>query len=354
MHAVVIERFGPPEVLRYRRVPDPRPGPGEVTVAVRAVSVNRTLDLAVRATGDGRHPSLPLVLGVDPTGVIADIGPGVRGWEPGERVGVRSPLPCGACERCGAGKSCGHPAHLGVDRWGGYADLVVVPEQGLVRLPPGVGFPEAVVILRHYPTAFHLLNGLASVAPGEWVLVMGAAGALGSAGVEVARLLGARVVAGVGSDRKAEVALSMGADHAVNYRASDLREAVARITAGQGVDVVFENIADPELWPVAFACLARGGRLVTAGAHAGPVVPLDVRLLYLRQLRVIGGARVGPDDIEHALAAAAKGTLHPLIGEILPLRAAREAHELVERGDVIGKVILEPDGPAGAIGIDED
>jgi len=342
VHAVVIDRFGPPEVLRYREVPDPRPGPGEVTVAVRAVSVNRTLDLAVRATGDGRDPTLPLVLGVDPTGVVSDVGPGVRGRTAGQRVGVRSPVPCGSCEHCRAGIGCTHWMHLGVDRWGGYADLVVVPERALVDLPAGVGFPEATVILRHYPTAFHLLETLASVAPGEWVLVMGATGALGSAGSEVARLLGARVVAGVGSDRKAEVALSMGAEYAVNYRSRELGTAVLEITGGAGVDVVFENIADPRLWPVAFASLARGGRLVTAGAHGGPVVPLDVRRLYRNQLRIIGGT--GPDrrNLERTIEAAAEGSLHPLISEILPLHEARRAHELVEEGEVIGKVILEP------------
>lgn len=341
MHAVVVDEFGPPEVLRYREIPDLRPGPGEVTVAVKAVSVNRTLDLAVRA-GTGRRPALPLVLGVDPTGVIAEVGPGVPGREPGQRVGVKSPLPCGTCRRCRAGQGCEQPSHLGVDRWGGYADLVVIPAHALIDLPAGIGFPDATVILRHYPTAFHLLDGLGSVAPGDWVLVMGATGALGSAGLEVARLLGARVVAGVGSDRKREVALSMGADDAVNYRARDLREAVLEVTDGKGVNVVFENTGDPGLWPAAFASLARFGRLVTAGAHAGPVVELDLRSLYRKQLGIIGGTTVGPDDTKRALTAAGSGTLHPLIGKTLPLREARRAHELVERGDVIGKVILEP------------
>jgi NADPH2:quinone reductase len=342
VHAVVIDRFGPPEVLRYREVPDPRPGPGEVTVAVRAVSVNRTLDLAVRANGDGRNPALPLVLGVDPTGIISDLGPGVRNRTPGQRVAVTSPVPCGTCDRCRTGEGCARWTHLGVHRWGGYAELVVVPERALVDLPAGLGFPEATVILRHYPTAFYLLDGLTELAPGEWVLVMGATGALGSAGVEVARLLGARVVAGVGSDRKAEVALKMGAEHAVNYRRRGLRETVLEITGGAGVDVVFENIADPGLWPVAFASLARGGRLVTAGAHGGPVVPLDVRQLYRNHLRIIGGAGADRRSRERALEAAAAGLLHPLIGKTLPLHEARRAHELVEAGEVIGKVILEP------------
>jgi NADPH:quinone reductase-like Zn-dependent oxidoreductase len=343
MHAVVIDRFGPPEVLRYREVPDPRPGPGEVTVAVRAVSVNRTLDLAVRATGDGRNATLPLVLGVDPTGFISEVGPGVRGRSVGQPVAVRSPVPCGTCERCQAGKGCKQSIHIGVHRWGGYADLVVVPERALVDLPPGLSFPEATVICRHYPTAFYLLDTLASLAPGEWVLVMGATGALGSAGVEAVRLLGGRVIAGVGSDHKVEVALKMGAEHAVNYRSRDLRVAVAEITDGIGVDVVFENIADPWLWPAAFASLARGGRLVTAGAHGGPVVPLDVRRLYRDQLRIIGGTGPDPKSLERALTAAAEGSLHPLIGEVIPLREARRAHQLVEKGEVLGKVILEPD-----------
>lgn len=342
MRAVVMERFGPPEVLEYRDVPDPQPGPGEVAVAVRAVSVNRTLDLAVRATGDGRGPKLPLVLGTDPTGVIAEVGPAVGGWSAGQPVAIKSPVPCGACAQCQEGGSCRNDQHLGVHRWGGYAEMVVVPERALVALPDGIGFPEATVILRHYPTAFHLLEQLAEVAPGEWVLVMGATGGLGSAGVEVARLLGARVIAGAGSDAKAAVAMRMGAEHAVNYRGVNLDEAVGEITGGAGVDVVFENISDPGLWPRAFASLARGGRLVTAGAHGGPVVPLDVRRLYRKRLRVIGGAGSDRPSLDRALAAAAAGEFHPLIGEVLPLREARWAHELVEKGEVIGKVVLEP------------
>jgi NADPH2:quinone reductase len=345
VHAVVIDRFGPPDVLEYREVPDPTPGPGEVTVAVRAVSVNRTLDLAVRASGDRRKAVLPLVLGVDPTGVVHEVGPGVQGRVPGQPVAVRSPVPCGSCEQCRAGRRCRRGVHLGVGRWGGYAELVVVPERALVDIPAGLNFPDATVIFRHYPTAFFLLNTLASVTPGETVLVMGATGALGSAGVEAARLLGATVVAGVGSEHKRDVALAMGADHAVNYRSRDLHEAVLEITGGRGVDVVFENISDPQQWPLAFASLARDGRLVTAGAHAGPIVPLDVRKLYRDRLRILGG--YGSDDRawDLTLDAAAGNSLHPLIGEILPLRKARHAHELVEKGELIGKVILEPGRP---------
>lgn len=343
MRAVVMERFGPPDVLEYREVPDPQPGPGEVAVAVRAVSVNRTLDLLVRATGDGRDPRLPLVLGADPSGVVTRLGPGVHGRYPGQKVAVSSPVPCGACDNCASGRRCASEQHLGVHRWGGYAEMVVVPERALIDLPPSVGFPEATVIVRHYPTAFYLLHNLAGLQPGESALIMGATGGLGSAGVEAAKLLGATVVAGVGSDAKVKVALGLGADHAVNYRSRELTPSVLEVTDGKGVDVVFENISDPYLWPQAFASLAREGRLVTAGAHGGHVVDLDVRRLYRSRLRVIGGAGSDQESRSMAMEAAGAGRLHPLIGEVLPLSQARRAHELVENGDVIGKVILEPE-----------
>ncbi|WP_040830574.1 quinone oxidoreductase family protein [Nocardia jiangxiensis] len=329
MHAVVIDSFGSPEVLQYREVPAPRPGPGEAAIAVRAVSVNRSLDIGVRA-GKGRRAQLPMVLGVDPTGTVDEVGAGVDPGLLGRRVAVRSPLP---------GR-----AHLGVDRWGGYADRVVVPAAALADIPAGLDFPEATVIFRHYPTAFHLLDTMADVQPGERVLVMGATGALGSAGIEASRLLGGRVIACVGSESKAEVARSLGAEHTVNYRTQDLRDAVMELTEGAGVNVVFENISDPDLWPKAFASLAREGRLVTAGAHAGPIVPLDVRALYRNRLRILGGAGSDPRSWERTTAAATKGELHPLIAEILPLSQARRAHELVEKGDLIGKVILRPAG----------
>lgn len=342
MHAVVMERFGPPEVLQYREVPDPEPGPGEVVVEVHAVSINRSLDLGVRADGDGRSPVLPLVLGTDPSGIVAKVGAGVTQWSVGQRVAVKSPVPCGVCAHCLGGEDCPDGKHVGVHFWGGYAEQVVVPERAVLALPTGVSFPEATVIMRHYPTAYYLLVVLAGLRAGERVLIMGATGGLGSAGVEVAKLIGAEVIAGVGSDAKAEVALKMGADHAINYRASELDVEVAKATNGAGVDVVFENISDPVLWPKAFVSLARNGRLVTAGSFGGPIVGLDVRRLYSRRLQIIGGA--GSDAASRAwtVEAATAGQLHPLIGEVFPLREAQHAHEVAERGDLIGKVILEP------------
>ncbi len=333
MRAVVFREFGPAGVMRLEEVPDPEPGPGEVLVAVHAVSVNRTLDLIVRAGRYAKPVTLPHVLGVDPSGVIAAIGPGVRDRKPGDRVSIWSHVG----EVPGQG-----PRMLGIHVWGGYAEYVTVPASATYRVPDAVDFVTATIVTRHAPIAFHLLRDQAKLEPGEWVLVMGAAGGLGNAGVQVAKALGAKVIAGAGSDARVEAALEFGADAGVNYRAQDLTAEVRRITQGHGVDVVFENIGDPDLFPKAFASLRRRGRLVTAGGHGGGIVPLDVNRLYLNHLTVIGATGYRPEDITDSLAAAAQGRFKMMVDRVMPLSQAVEAHELIESGSVLGKVVLDP------------
>src|SRR5680860_332131 len=339
-----MRRFGGPEVLELADVPDPEPGPDDVVVAVHAVTVNRSLDLLVRAEGQKRGTVLPHVLGVDPAGVVVARGSDVRSPEVGARVAVVPHIRCMTCDTCRGGhpEDCPNSRHIGVHEWGGYAEYVRAPARNVHVLPDGVSFAEAAVILRHVPTAFNLLRARAGLSQGEWALVMGAAGGLGNAGVQVAKLLGATVIAGAGADERVQAGLSAGADHGVNYCRDNLATEVDRITAGAGVNVVFENISDPELWPLAFASLATSGRLVTAGAHGGGVVPLDVRRLYGRRLQVIGGAGASLEDIDRALEAAGHGQLQALIDRILPLDAAPEAHRLAETDQLVGKVVLNP------------
>jgi NADPH:quinone reductase-like Zn-dependent oxidoreductase len=233
---------------------------------------------------------------------------------------------------------------LGVHVWGGYAQYVKVPAGVTHLIPDGVDFPAATCITRHAPTAFHLLRDRAKLQPGEWVLVMGAAGGLGSAGVQAAKYLGAKVIAGAGADERVQAAVKLGADAGVNYRAQDLTAEVLRITGGKGVSVVFENIGAPELFPKAFASLGRFGRLVTAGGHGGGVVPLDVNHLYLNQITVMGATGGSPDDVALSLQAAGEGRFKALIDRILPLADAAHAHEIVEARGGLGKVVLDPRG----------
>jgi NADPH:quinone reductase-like Zn-dependent oxidoreductase len=234
------------------------------------------------------------------------------------------------------------PRLLGVNVWGGYAEYVKVPASITHPIPPGIDFPTATVVARHTPTAFSLLRDRAQIKAGEWVLVMGAAGGLGSAGVQVAKYLGAKVIAGAGADERVQAGLDLGADHGVNYRARDLTAEVMRITAGRGVQVVFENIGEPDLFAKAFAALAREGRLVTAGGHGGGTVPLDVNRLYLNHLTVMGATGESTADFETSLEGAAAGKFKVLIDCILPLSEAVKAHEIVAARSGVGKVVLDP------------
>jgi NADPH:quinone reductase-like Zn-dependent oxidoreductase len=336
LKAIVIREFGPPSVMKLEEVPTPEPGPGEVLIQVHAVSVNRTLDTKVRAGKYARPVKLPLVLGVDPSGVVAKVGPGVTDRKVGDRVTVAL--------RIGGGDNSGADAIrlLGVHAWGGYAEYVRAIAANTTIVPDAVDFPTATVVTRHAPTAMHLLQDHAKVQPGDWVLVMGAAGGLGSAGVQVAKHLGAKVIAAAGSDDRVKVGLDLGADAGVNYRAQDLTTEAMRATGGKGVNVVFENIGDPDLFPKAFATLARRGRLVTAGGHGGGIVPLDVNKLYLNQITVMGVTGEQPDSARLALEMAAAGKFKALIDRVLPLSQAPLAHELVEGRGGLGKVILDP------------
>lgn len=333
MKAIVFHEFGPPQVLRLEEVATPAPGPGEVLLKVHAVSVNRTLDLAVRAGQYAHRPELPHVLGVDPCGTVEAVGEGVTARKVGDRL---------ACGPIVGTQRNGAPIILGVNTWGGYAQFVKVPAQVTHLIPAELDFMTAAVVARHAPLAFTQLRERAKVKPGEWVLIMGAAGGLGSIAVEAAKHLGAHVIAAAGSDARVEAARQLGADAGVNYHTQDLTAEVRRITGGAGANVVLENVGDPELFPKAFAALARGGRLVTAGGHAGGIVPLDVRHLYLNRITVIGDPLDTPENFELGLKLAAQGRLKVLVDQVLPLSAAAHAHRLVEARGGIGKILLDP------------
>ena len=231
---------------------------------------------------------------------------------------------------------------MGIHRWGGYAEYIVAPAANIRAIPDNISFHEAAVFMRHCPTAIQLLDDKASLKPFETVLVMGAGGGLGSTGVQIAKLMGATVIAGAGADDRVRLARDLGADHGVNYRTQGLVEEVMKITDGRGADVVFENISDPTTWPEAFECLAFAGRLVTAGGHGGDTVPLDAKRLYLRRLKVIGGAGSSRRNVETALEFARTGRLSCAIEKIMKLESLPEAFDLLGNGDVTGKIVIDP------------
>lgn len=331
MKASIFHEFGPPEVLKYEDVPDPEPGPGEVVVKVHAVTVNRQLDCMVR---EG-HPSQsrrgvkpPHVLGVDPAGVILTVGPGVNEPAVGSRVACLSRCPGGGM--------------LGIACWGGDADYVKVCADQTVPLPDNLDFAEGAAVLRHGPTAHNLLFDKGGLKAGETVLVMGAAGGLGSTGIQVAKAAGARVICTAGADDRVQVGMGYGADHGINYNKDDLTDAVMELTGGEGVELVFENISNPATWPKALASMKMYGRMATAGAHGGGKVELDCAILYHRNLHIMGATGNSTQNVTDTMALAAAGKLHARIEKVLPLSRAPEAHRIIEGGVPLGKIVLDP------------
>jgi NADPH:quinone reductase-like Zn-dependent oxidoreductase len=343
MRAVVFHEHGGPEVLRLEDMPDPVPGAGEVLVRVKAVSVMRTLDCEVRAR-PGAYGSIPMphISGADPAGEVVQVGSDARGFEPGDRVVCIQSLSCGGCGACVAGKTnaCTRTRILGVHVQGGYAELVVVPAINLVRIPETLSFEQATAMMTTMPVAWHLLVDRAQLRPGETVLILGAGGALGTAGIEIARLAGARVIAAAGADWKLDRARELGADSVVNYTTTKLSDEVKRLTDGQGVDVVFENLSVPELWSESLASAAVLGRIVTCGALGGGSVETNMRAFYYRHLSLLGARGAPRDQVERVYRLAGEGKLKQVIARCFSLPDASAAQSLVESRDVFGRVVL--------------
>ncbi len=330
--AIILREFGPPGVMRLEEVPTPEPGPGEVLIEVAAVSVNRTLDCIVRSGKYPRPVKLPHIPGVDPVGTVVLLGKGVTNRKLGDRVAVSPHL----------GKPGGPLNLLGIDCSGGYAKYVKLPAANTYLLPEKLDFHTATVVARHAPLAHNMLHDKVKLQPEEWMLVMGAAGGLASFIVQFGHQIGAKVIAAAGTDHHVEVAEGLGTKWGVNYRTHDLTAEVMKITGGKGVDVVCENIGDPELFPKAFAALGNRGRLVTAGGHGGGTVPLSIFNLYVKGITIFGSTTQTDNDMEMSLNAAGEGHLRALIDQVLPLEEAAHAHEIVEGRGGTGKVLLEP------------
>lgn len=343
MKAIVIREFGPPDVLKYEDVPDPQPQAGEIRIRIHAATVNRVLDVSLRAGNETRrHPVLPLIPGVDCAGIVDAVGPGITRWKVGARVAAAGTMPLQIVPEDCNGYD-GPEGMMGIKRPGGFAELVCVPACVAVPLPDDINFHDAAVVMRHYPTAWNLLVNTAKLERNETVLIMGAGGNLGMTGIQIAKnVIGAKVIAAAGSDTRVKQGLDLGADHGVNYNKRDIRDEVMELTGNNGVDVLYDNIANPRVLPHAFLALGFRGRLVTAGAHGGPNVTINFSHLYHNQITVIGRPGSHPPDLPKCFAAAIEGKIKPQIERVMPLSHAVQAHRLMETGEVMGKIVLDP------------
>jgi len=301
------------------------------------------LDVAVRRGTQGqRDITLPLIPGVDCAGLVDAVGPGVTHWKGGDHVAAAGRMPLDLCPEDGVGYR-GRDGMMGIKRPGGFAERVCVPAFAGRPLPPTLSFHEAAVVMRHCPTAWNLLCNVAELKKDEWVLIMGAGGNLGSIGVQIAKnVIGAKVIAAAGSRQRAAIGLRLGADYAIDHSTQDLLAEVMRITKGHGVDVLYDNIANPQVLPMAFHAIGNDGRLVTAGVHGGPNVTIDFFHLYHHRITIKGVPGSRPADLPACFQAAAAGKIKVQIAHVLPLSQAVEAHRMMEADRGMGKIVLDP------------
>ncbi len=342
MKAIVIRENGDPSVLRYEDVPDPVPGPGEVVVRVRAVAMNH-LDLWIRRGVPGAPFHLPAITGADVSGVVHAAGPGADDLPPGTEVMVAPGISCGVCARCvgGADHLCGSYGILGESCDGGMAELVKVPRANLVLKPERLSHAEAAAMSLTFLTSWHMLIARAELRGGDTVLVHAAGSGVGTAAIQIARYLGARVIATASTEAKLAAARDLGAHEVVATSDADWPKRVKALTGGKGVDVVFEHVGGA-IFEGSMRCLAWGGRLVTCGATAGIDAKLNLRHIFFKSQSILGSTMGSKGEYHHLAGLYAQGLFKPVIDRVLPLSEARLAHEALERREVFGKVVLEP------------
>ena len=342
MRAVVIPRHGGPEVLTLETRPRPVAGPGQVLLQVRCAGINH-LDTFVRRGLPGITLPLPMIPGSDASGVVVEAGPGVEAIAAGDRVFVSPGTSCERCEACLSGNEplCRRYGLLGEHRDGMQAEFVALGASNVLPLPETLSFEEGAAFPLVFLTAWHMLATRARVQPGEEVLVQAGGSGVGSAAIQIAKYLGARVLTTVGSPEKAARARTLGADDTILYRETDFLEAARRLTGKRGVDVVVESTG-ASTWEKSLQALARGGRLVTCGATTGYEANTDLRFVFFKGLSILGSTMGSRAELLHVASLLGSGRLRPVIDRILPLEAVAQGHRLLEERAVFGKVLLRP------------
>jgi NADPH:quinone reductase-like Zn-dependent oxidoreductase len=340
MKAVRFHQHGGPEVLRYEDVPDPQLGSGEAIIRVRACALNY-LDIWARRGLERVTIPMPHISGSDIAGeIVASSDPDLT---PGRRVMLQPGVSCGRCPSCLSGRDNECPTYqvLGYrNHPGGYAEAVKVPVQNVIPIPDAIDFVHAAAFPLTFVTAWHMLITRAKLKRGEDVLVLAAGSGVGQAAIQIALLHGARVFATAGSAEKLARARSLGVFAAIDHHQQDVAEEIKRLTDRRGVDVVVEHVGEAT-WSQAVRSLARGGRLVTCGVTTGPNGALDLRVLFARQLTIMGSYMGTKAELFRAARFFFAGQLTPIVDGTFPLAEAASAQRRLEESSHFGKIVLE-------------
>ena len=338
MKAVRFHQHGGPEVLRCEEAPDPPAAPGRVLVRVRACALNH-LDLWERRGLERVTLPLPHISGSDVAGEIVDGGGGELA--PGTRVMLQPGLRCGACRACAEGRDNECPRYdvLGLQSDGGYAELVSVPIDNAIPLPPHVGFVQAAAFPLTFLTAWHMLVTRAGIREGDVVLVLAGGSGVGQAAIQLARHFGARVFA-TSAPAKAERIRALGVEAVFNHYEADFAREMRRATGGRGADIVVEHVGQAT-WERSVRALSNSGRLVTCGATSGAAGTLNLQHLFARQLSILGSYMGRFSELLAAAALLYDGRVTPVVDEVFPLERAADAQRRLEDKNQFGKIVLE-------------
>jgi NADPH:quinone reductase-like Zn-dependent oxidoreductase len=342
MKAVRIHEHGGPEVIRVEDVPEPKPGPNDVLVRVRACALNH-LDLFVRAGLPGLQLPMPHTLGSDAAGEVLETGPGCSRVKVGDHIVVAPGKSSWQTPEAMRGDDNLAPDYglFGYRYPGVHAELIVIPESNALPLPKPLTWEEAASIPLVFQTAWHMLVGLAKIRFCEDVLIVGGSAGVGIAAIQIAKLFHCRVITTAGGEEKLAKAKALGADHVIDHYAQDIKSAVREIVGKKGCDIVFEHVGKAT-WPHSIACLAHHGRLVTCGATTGAETSLNLAHLFAKQLRLQGSFMGTTGELWDVLRLFERGLLKPVVDRTMPLAEARAAHELLEAKRQFGKVVLVP------------
>lgn len=342
MRALTLVAHGGPEQLKVQELPQPTvTSPNQVLVRMRTAALNR-LDLLIAAGLPGSALQFPHVVGSDGAGLVEQTGAGVRRFRAGDRVMINPTLSCGDCRACGEGEHslCARLRVLGEHCAGTAAEFVVVPEENLAPIPSAMPWPQASAFSLATLTAWRMLVTRARLDPGETVLIWGIGGGVSIAALQIAKLVGARAIVTSGSDAKLEVARGIGADVGLNHRTADMVAEVKRHTGGRGADVVVDSVGE-QTWPGSLRAVRRGGRVVVCGATTGPRVDLDLRRLFWHQWSILGSTLGNRHEYAEIVRHAGEGRLWPVVDRVVPLAAGVDAFERLQRGDQLGKLVIE-------------
>ncbi len=320
--------------------PPPPPGQGEVQIRVRAVGLNHIDVWGYRGMAFAKR-KYPLIVGAEAAGEVVATGAGVTKFKAGDPVVMYGALTCGTCKYCKEGRDnlCENVGGIMGFHVDGFAcELVNMQERLVIPVPKGVSMRDAACAPVAFSTVEHMLFDNAKLQPGESILVHAAGSGIGTVAIKMAKAMGCMVITTVGSDDKIEKAKALGADHVINYRTDRFEGRVRKITGKKGVDVVFEHVGG-EGFNGSLLCLKKGGRLVTCGATAGPIIQFNLMQLFQQQYKILGSFGASMRNIRDGLAKMADGLL-PVIDTEVGLEELERGLERLEGRQVFGKVIV--------------